>query len=80
MKTQLVDTGKLYPLAIKTKKPKTFPKLPPGHCVVCGIDQGEGERLILCFSLESMAELQQEYRAGHATGITWYHTDMFSKT
>lgn len=81
MKSQIVDAERvLHPIPATTKRPKRFPSLPRGHRLVCGIDHGSGERIILCSSLESMLALHREFEEGRAVEIAWYHTDAFSQT
>lgn len=42
-------------------EPSQFPRLPEGHNLICGYDQGLGERMIVCETLEDMKELYQKY-------------------
>ncbi len=78
MKAQLVDAARLlHPIPVGTKRPRQFPSLPSGHQLVCGVDDGNGERIIICPSFESMLALHREYEKGHVAHITWYHTDAF---
>lgn len=52
--------------------PTDFPKLRDGDSLVCGYDQGLGERLIVCESLEDMQQLYNAYASGGALRIRWY--------
>jgi len=68
---------KQWPTFHMYRRPKHIPKVPEGHTIVCGLDQGDGERIFICETLEHMQMLYDEYVMGHAIHITWYHTDAF---
>ena len=53
-------------------RPSRMPSLPQGHDVICGYDQGLGERMIVCESLEDMQQLYDSYARGGALRICWY--------
>ena len=53
-------------------RPTSMPIVPSGHEVVCGYDQGLGERMIVCETLEEMQELYDAYARGGALRIYWY--------
>jgi len=53
-------------------RPTSFPSVPTGHSLICGYDQGLGERLIVCESLEDMQTLYDGYAQGGALTIKWY--------
>ncbi len=53
-------------------RPTAFPRLQEGDSLICGYDQGLGERLIVCESLEEMQQLYEAYAAGWALHIKWY--------
>ena len=53
-------------------EPKNFPVLPANHKLICGYDQGLGERMIVCESLEEMQSLYSAYASGGALSINWY--------
>ena len=53
-------------------RPTRMPSVPSGHSVVCGYDQGLGERIIVCESLEDMQQLYDAYAQGGALRICWY--------
>jgi hypothetical protein len=54
-------------------RPVSMPSIPNDHKVVCGYDQGLGERMIVCESLEEMQTLYDAYARGGALRIHWYH-------
>ena len=54
------------------QRPTSFPFAGPDKVVVCGYDQGLGERLIVCESLQDMQVLYDKYAAGYALTIHWY--------
>lgn len=54
------------------EKPTTFPTLGKDESVICGYDQGLGERLIVCENLEDMQQLYDSYAQGCALQINWY--------
>lgn len=43
-----------------------------GGVVICGYDQGLGERLIVCQSFQDVEELQKAYNRGGARSVVWY--------
>lgn len=49
-----------------------MPTVPEGHSVICGFDQGLGERMFVCETLEDMKELYSKYSMGYALRIHWY--------
>jgi hypothetical protein len=55
------------------KRPTEMPKLGEGERVICGYDQGLGERMIVC---DSLADMQTLYDAGIVNGgalrVKWY--------
>ena len=53
-------------------KPTSMPSVPDDHSVMCGFDQGLGEKLYVCESLEDMQHLYDSYAKGMALRITWY--------
>jgi hypothetical protein len=55
-----------------TARPSQKPILPEGWDVVAGYDQGLGERLIVCESLEDMQTLHDAYARGGAINLNWY--------
>ena len=62
------------------RRPKNMPKAPEGHTIVCGFDQGDGERMFICETLEHVRTLYDEHAMGHAIHIAWYHTGAFNDT
>lgn len=53
-------------------RPKQVPILTGHYQVICGYDQGLGERLFVCESLEDMQELYDACARGGALQINWY--------
>ena len=53
-------------------RPTTFPTLGKNESVICGYDQGLGERLIVCENLADMQQLYDSYAQGWALRINWY--------
>lgn len=49
-----------------------MPTVPTGHSVICGYDQGLGERMIVCETLEDMKTLYEKFAQGYAIKINWY--------
>lgn len=54
------------------ERPITFPILGKKESVICGYDQGCGERLIVCEDLADMQQLYDGYAQGWALRIKWY--------
>jgi hypothetical protein len=67
-------SGTIKPIPGVGTKPNRgmIEKVPKGHSVLCGYDQGLGERLFVCQSEEDIQELYAGYRRGSALDITWY--------
>lgn len=55
------------------QRPNRMPYVASGEQVVCGYDQGLGERLFVCENLQDMQELYDSYAKGYALTIKWYH-------
>ncbi|OGM20795.1 hypothetical protein A2714_05135 [Candidatus Woesebacteria bacterium RIFCSPHIGHO2_01_FULL_38_9] len=53
-------------------KPTAMPSLKDTEFVIAGYDQGLGERIIVCESLEDMQELHSAYALGGALNLRWY--------
>lgn len=53
-------------------RPSEMPLLKGEEMVIAGYDQGLGERLIVCESLEDMQELWDNYAQGYALKLHWY--------
>jgi len=54
------------------RAPDKTPEIPEGHSVICGYNQGLGERLIVCETLEDMKQIWGMYAKGFAVAIAWY--------
>ncbi len=50
------------------------PRLKDGFCLVCGIDEGQGERLYVCRSSSDIHEMNKRYGMGAARGMNWYQS------
>lgn len=53
-------------------RPAELPRLPAGHHLFCGYDQGMGERLFLVETLGDAQQLDDAYANGGALTIRWY--------
>ena len=53
-------------------RPLQWPKLTDDEVIICGYDQGLGERLIVCEDLDEMQTLYDAYARGGAIHIKWY--------
>jgi len=73
-KDEIFGADKLVPLNI-SRKPTEYPALKEGEKVICGYDQGLGERLFVCDNLEDMQRLYAGYYSGGALSIQWYKGD-----
>ena len=73
-KDEIFGVEKLKPLGeqVGSNRPTEMPRLGPDHKVICGYDQGLGERMIVCESLEEMQQLYDAYAKGGALHIHWY--------
>ena len=74
-KSECFGTELLVPLENCLGRPKRLPIVPKGSAVICGYDQGLGERLFVCESLEDMQQLYNSYTRGGALNIKWYSGD-----
>jgi hypothetical protein len=71
-RSEIFGAELLKPLSIGYGRPSQMPSLPQGHDVICGYDQGLGERMFVCESLEDMQQLYDSYARGYALYIYWY--------
>lgn len=80
-KSQIVG-AEHWPTFRVYRNPTKMPKVPKGHVIACGIEQGgsEGERIFICETPEDMQTFYYEHVTGHTTRIKWYHTGALSKT
>jgi hypothetical protein len=55
-------------------RPTCLPRLDTAkkEAVICGYDQGLGERMIVCENLDEMQHLYDAYARGSAIRISWY--------
>lgn len=70
-KDEIFGADKLVKLNI-IERPNKMPKLKENESLICGYDQGLGERMIVCSNLEEMQELYDAYALGSAIFINWY--------
>lgn len=70
-KCEIFGADLLRPLQIYGR-PTAMPKLNDKDRVICGYDQGLGERMFVCESLEDMQQLHDAYARGGAVAIKWY--------
>ena len=71
-RSEIFGAELLKSLSIGYGRPSQMPSLPKGHDVICGYDQGLGERMFVCKSLEDMQQLYDAYASGGALYIYWY--------
>lgn len=75
-KNEIFGAERLKPLGFSQlqtwNRPVVFPLLAAGHKVIAGYDQGLGERMIVCDSLEEMQEVYDNYAKGGALRLQWY--------
>lgn len=57
---------------IQSGKLQTWPQLKKGFDLVCGYDQGLGERMIVCENMDDVKILNDGYSKGNALSIKWY--------
>ncbi len=62
----------LVPLSDIWQRPTSMPRVGENEVVLCGYNQGLGERMIVCESLQDMQELYDAYAGGGALNILWY--------
>jgi len=71
-KDKIFGADKLLPLKIPYGRPTEMPTLGKDEKVICGYDQGLGERIFVCENLEDMQTLYDAYAKGGALRINWY--------
>jgi hypothetical protein len=72
MKHEIFGADKLRPFqGIRISNP-VMPVLPPNTTLLCGFDQGLGERLLTIASLEDIRRVIEAYEAGFALRLHWY--------
>lgn len=71
MKDEIFGADDLVLLSI-SGRPTSMPRVQDGHQVICGYNQGLGERVIVCESFEDMQTLYDAYSQGSALTIRWY--------
>ena len=75
-KSHIIGVELLRPIKNIVGRPQAMPLIEnSGDKVICGYDQGLGERIIVCESLEDMWELYDSYAQGCALQIHWYLGD-----
>ncbi len=70
-KSEISGADLLKPLSI-FGRPTKMPTLVGNERVICGYDQGLGERMFVCGNLQDMQELYDSYARGGALNIHWY--------
>ena len=68
----------LVPISRLHGRPTSMPHTDPGTDVVCGYDQGLGERLFLCNDLADMQRLYDNFAKGGALNICWYQAQVMN--
>ena len=71
-KSEIFGVEKLQPLSTPYGRPASLPCVPADHKVICGYDQGLGEQMFVCESVEDMQQLYDAYASGGALKIHWY--------
>ncbi len=71
-KDELFGIELLEPLNLRVSELRAMPALKSGHSILCGYDQGLGERMIVCENLNDIKELDAAYERGGALRIKWY--------
>lgn len=71
-KSECFGVEKLQKLTDVYGRPTKIPFLNGDQKVICGYDQGLGEVLFVCETLEDMQELYDAYARGGALSIYWY--------
>jgi hypothetical protein len=82
-KEQAVGTKVSNLIEVHYMRPTSFPLVSPGEAVICGYNQGLGEHLFVCESLDDLQELWDRYATGYTLGCTltiaWYVGDVLSR-
>lgn len=73
-KSQIVGVEHWSTLRMEAR-PDKMPPIPKGHAIVCGIDEGDGERMFICETLRDVHILFDVYAEGGVIDIAWYYTD-----
>jgi len=66
----------LTPLSNIWQRPNSMPYVASGKVVICGFDQGLGELMLVCESLEDMQYAYDQYAKGMALSIYWYQGEV----
>lgn len=53
-------------------RPAKMPELNRGEVIICGLDDGLGEVLYACYTLEGMKDCAEMYLCGNMRVINWY--------
>ena len=72
-KDNLFGDDQLEPYAgFRSQRPMQMPSFDDDKKLICGYDQGLGERMIVCEGIEDAQELYDAYARGGALHIHWY--------
>ena len=74
--TSIENPEVLVPIKNFFGRPIKMPVLSTDQTVVCGYNQGLGERLIVCESFDDMQKLYNAYMHGGAITISWYAVNL----
>jgi hypothetical protein len=66
----------LSPLSNIWSRPTNLPYISSGKVIICGFDQGLGEKMLVCESLEDMQYAYDQYARGLALSIYWYQGEV----
>ncbi len=75
MKDEISGAKDFEPLRI-FGRPARLPLLQEDEVVICGYDQGAGERMIVCENLQDMQKVYDAYARGGALSIHWYRGEV----
>ena len=73
MKDEILGADALVSLDFDYSCPGYMPIMPEGCKLICGYDQGLGERMFVCNDMDWVRELFGWYSRGWAFSIKWYY-------
>lgn len=74
-KDEIFGADKLVPLRDVYGRSERLPFLKKDESVIAGFDQGLGERILVCETLEDMQQIYDAYARGFALRLNWYRGD-----